>query len=38
MQLCPVNDVLILPEDKCHMNNMATGTWIGDASPATKLG
>lgn len=33
----PGNDVLILPEDQCHMNNLATGTWIGDNSAASKL-
>lgn len=33
----PGSDVLILPEDKCHMNNLATGTWIGDGAAATKL-
>eukprot|EP00038_Savillea_parva_P010223 m.188735 g.188735 ORF g.188735 m.188735 type:complete len:412 (+) comp17528_c0_seq1:286-1521(+) len=30
--------VLILPADKCHMNNLATGTWIGDSNAATVQG
>lgn len=29
--------VLVLPPDKCHMNNLATGTWIGDGNAATAL-
>jgi len=28
---------MVLAKDKCH-NNMATGTWLGDANAATELG
>jgi hypothetical protein len=34
----PDAGVLVLPADKCHMNNLATGTWIGDSNAATDLG
>eukprot|EP00039_Didymoeca_costata_P014095 m.223631 g.223631 ORF g.223631 m.223631 type:complete len:263 (+) comp15945_c0_seq18:281-1069(+) len=29
------HNVLVLTEEQCHMNNLATGTWIGDNAKAT---
>eukprot|EP00054_Salpingoeca_dolichothecata_P010483 m.58504 g.58504 ORF g.58504 m.58504 type:complete len:329 (+) comp19017_c0_seq1:135-1121(+) len=31
------NGVLVIDKGKCHMNNLATGTWIGDQNPASEL-
>lgn len=33
----PDPGVLVLAAEQCHMNNLATGTWIGDGNAATTL-